>query len=95
MDSIKAVVPNLNINVWYHDDSTLCGNPADLAAALEIIEHLDPSGSSSLNRSNNFFIFVIKRFYPNPLPSDIPIVRDGFVLPGCPIGPQSFATLCS
>ena len=37
VESIKAEVPNLNINVWYLEDGTLCGNPADLAAALEII----------------------------------------------------------
>ena len=38
VESVKDEVPNLNISVYYLDDSTLCGNPADLAVALEIIE---------------------------------------------------------
>ena len=38
VESVKVEVPDLNINVWYLDDGTLCGKPADLAAALEIIE---------------------------------------------------------
>ena len=43
VESVKAEVPDLNINVWYLNDGTLCGKPADLAAALEIIERCDPS----------------------------------------------------
>ena len=45
VESMKAEVLNLNNNVWYLDDGTLCGNPADLAAALEITGRLCPSKS--------------------------------------------------
>ena len=40
VESIKAELQNLNINVLYLDDRTLCGNSANLAAALEIIEYV-------------------------------------------------------
>ena len=53
VESIKAEVSNLNINIWYLDDSTLCGNPADLAATLEIIERLGSSRGLFLNRSKS------------------------------------------
>ena len=43
MESIKPEVLHLNINTWYLDDGTKCGNPANLAAVLEIIECHRPS----------------------------------------------------
>ena len=38
VERIKREVPNLNINVWYLDDGTLCGDPEDLLRALKIVE---------------------------------------------------------
>ena len=67
VESIKAEVPNLDINVWYLDDGTPCGNPADLEAALEIIEHLGPS-RVFFNRSKTLrHILRTSTFSSNPL----------------------------
>ena len=43
---------------------------------------------------NKSLLFVPEddTFSQNPLPSDIPIARDGFVLPGSPVGSQSFCS---
>ena len=37
VELIKAKIPNLNFNIWYLNDGTLCGGPVDLTAALEIM----------------------------------------------------------
>ena len=38
VERIKNEVPGLALNAWYLDDSMLVGTPAELAAALAIIE---------------------------------------------------------
>ena len=43
IQKIRNQVPNLKVNAWYLDDGTLCGSPADLAQALDIIESEGPS----------------------------------------------------
>ena len=91
METIKAEVPNLNINVWYLDDGTQFGNPADLALALKIIEGFGLSRDLHLNKFKSFLhILRSSTFSSNPLPSDFPIVRNCFVLLGCHIGPRTF-----
>ena len=67
VESIKTEVPNLNITIWYLDDGTLCGNPAGLAATLEIIECLGSSRGLFLNRSKSvLYIPRSSTFSSNP-----------------------------
>ena len=79
VESIKSNVPDLKVNVWYLDDGTLCGSPADLALALQIIERDGPSYGLQLNRSKSLlYIPESGDVGVNPLPSDIPVAREGF-----------------
>ena len=81
MESIRAEVPDMNINVWYLNDVTLCGSPAYLAAALEIIEHHGPSRGLFLNRSKSLLhILRLSTFSCNLLQSDVLNARDVFLL---------------
>ena len=91
MERIKTEVPGLKINTWYLDDGTLCGSPADLAAALSIVEQDGPTRGLYLNRSKSL-LYIPDDAHPsnNPLPPVIPTTRVGFTLLGCPIGPSTF-----
>ena len=51
VERIKNEVPGLALNAWHLDDSTLVGTPAELAAALAIIEQDGPAIGLNLNRS--------------------------------------------
>ena len=55
-------MPDLKVNVWYLDDGTLCGSPADLTLALQIIERDDPSYGLRLNRSKSL-LYVLESGY--------------------------------
>ena len=83
MERIKEV-PDLLINVWYLDDGTLCGSATDLLKALAIIEREGPARGLYLNRGKSL-LFIPKEdaFSHNPLPSEIPVAREGFELLGC------------
>ena len=91
VERIKTEVPGLKINAWYLDDGTLCGSPADLAAALSIVEQDGPTRGLYLNRSKSL-LYIPDDADPsnNPLPPVIPTTRVGFTLLGCPIGPSTF-----
>ena len=93
VEKIKLEVPNLLINAWYLDDGSFCGSPEDLVKALSIIEEDGPARGLFLNRSTcKSTLFIPERddFSSNPLPSDIPVSREGFVLLGCPIGSSAY-----
>ena len=91
VERIKSEVPNLRINAWYLDDGTLCGSPSELTMALKIIEEEGPPRSLFLNRAKSLLYIPADDEGPvNPLPSEIPITGEGFVLLGSPIGPPSF-----
>ena len=91
IERIKEEVPGLKINAWYLDDGTLCGSPNDLLEALKIIEQEGPTRGLHLNHSKSLLHIPEEAdASPNPLPSDIPITREGFNLLGSPIGPPSF-----
>ena len=91
IERIKREVPDLLINVLYLDYDTLCGWSGDLLKGLNIIDEEGPSRGLFLNR-NKSLLFVLEDdiFSQNPLPSVIPITRDGFVFLGSPVGSQSF-----
>ena len=93
IERIAEELPGLLMNVWYLDDGTLCGSGEDLLKALNIIEEDGPTRGLHLNRSKSL-LFVPPDADPtnNPLPSDIPIARDGFVLLGAPVGSPSFCS---
>ena len=85
---IKTELSALALNAWYLDDGTLVGSSKDLSDALHILESEGPSVGLQLHRSKSLL------FIPNTcdsslstLPSDIPVVRNGFCVLGCPIGP--------
>ena len=63
----------------------------DLRKALSIIDEQEPSRGLRLNKSKSL-LFVPKddALDHNPIPSDIPIVRERFTLLGCPIGSPAF-----
>ena len=87
-------VPHLLANVWYMDDGILCGSGDDLLKALDIGEEIGPSRGLQLNRHKSLlYIPPTDRSTTNPLPSDIPVAHDGFVLLGSPIGSPSFCDL--
>ena len=91
---IKEEVPDLKVNAWYLDDGTLCGSPSDLVRALEIIEEMGAQRGLSLNRTKSLlYIPPDADTSENTLPKEIPICREGFTLLGCPIGPQTIATM--
>ena len=91
IECIAREVPSLRINAWYLDDGTLCGPPDALAKALHIIERDGPARGLHLNRAKScLFIPVDADPSANLLPPEIPVVRDGFTLLGCPIGPPCF-----
>ena len=88
---IQEQVPGLTLNSWYLDDGTLVGFPDQLVAALNIIEQDGPALGLNLNRSKSLlFIPEEDDASLSPLPSDIPVIRQGFSLLGCPIGPPTF-----
>ena len=91
VERINRELSTLLINVWYLDDGTLCGSAQDLLKALAIIEEEGPSRGLYLNRSKSV-LFIPKDdvFSHNPLPCDIPVVREGYNLLGCPIGSPAY-----
>ena len=91
VEKIKREIPGLLIKVWCLDDGTLCGSAEDLHKTLSIIEEQGPSSGLWLNRTKSL-LFVSKddALDHNPIPSDIPIVREGFDLLGCPISSPTF-----
>ena len=94
IERIAEELPSLLMNVWYLDDRTLCGSGEDLLKALNIIEEDGPSRGLHLNRSKSLlFVPPDADLTNNPLPSDIPIARNGFVLLGAPVGSPSFCSL--
>ena len=91
IERIKAEVPGLGLNTWYLDDGTLVGPPEDLAAALRIFERDGPPLGLHPNRSKSLlYIPGEANASCSPLPSEIPVTRQGFSLLGCPIGPPVF-----
>ena len=85
IECIAREVPSLRINAWYLDDGTLCSSPDALAKALYVIERDGPARGLHLNRSKSLlFIPVDADPSANPLPSGIPVVREGFTLLGWP-----------
>ena len=91
IERIRAEVPGQGLNAWYLDDSILVGPPEDLVAALRIIERDGPPLGLHLNRSKSH-LYIPGEANPScsPLPSEIPITRQGFSFLGCPIGPPVF-----
>ena len=91
IERIRAEVPSLALNAWYLDDGTLVGPPGDLSAALHIVESEGPSVGLHLNREKSLlFIPSDCDASSSSLPPEVPVVRGGFCLLGCPIGPSSF-----
>jgi hypothetical protein len=89
VERIKREVPHLLTNSWYLDDGTLCGSAEDLSSALSIIEEEGPSKGLHLNHLKSLLFIPKEDNSSNPLPSDIPVSRDGFDILGSPIGPPS------
>ena len=88
VERIKRELPDLDINVWYLDDGTLCGNPNNLLRALRIVEEDGPARGLSLNRGKSLLYVPADLDVPdNPFPPEIPTCRMGFCLLGAPIGP--------
>ena len=72
----------------------LCGSGDDLLKALDIVEEMGPSRGLQLNRHKSLlYIPPTDRSTTNPLPSDIPVAHDGFVLLGSRIVSPSFCDL--
>ena len=91
VERIKREVPSLLINAWYLDDGTLVGHADDLRAALAIVEEDGPARGLRLNRGKSLLYMPEDTIFDhNPLPSDIPISTEGFVLLGTPIGPPTY-----
>ena len=94
VEQIKREVLGLRLNLWYLDDGTLCGSPADLSAALSLLEAGGPPSGLFLNRRKCHLIVpedATCNLYL--LPSEIPMSSGGFVLLGSPFGSSSFCTL--
>ena len=70
---------------------TVCGSPADLNLALFIIEELAPTRGLSLHHRKSLLFIPGEDSLPyKPLPPEIPITSEDFVLLGSPIGLASF-----
>ena len=88
---IRDEVSDLSLNAWYLDDGTLMGSSGDLSSALNIVESEGQSVGLHLNRSKSLlYIPSTCDSTLSTLPSEIPVVRDGFCLLGCPVGPPTF-----
>ena len=81
IERLQADVSGLRLNVWYLDDGTLMGSPADLAAVLHIVEHKGPPLGFHLNHSKSL-LYIPEDANPalSVLPPDIPTIRSGFTL---------------
>ena len=93
VERIKREVPDLNVNVWYLDNGTLCCNPNNLLRALRIVEEDSPARGLSLNRDKSLLYMYVPAELEapdNPLPPEIPTCRTGFCLFSAPIGPPDF-----
>ena len=91
VERIQVVASSLELNAWYLDDGTLVGPPSGLAAALNIVESDGPPRGLHLNRGKSLlFLPSGADAADSPLPSDIPVTRDGFSLLGCPVGPAAY-----
>ena len=85
-------MPGLKVNVWYLNDGTLCGALADRVLAIQIIERDGPSYGLHLNRCKSLvYIPESGDVSVNPLPSNIPMAREGFYLLECPSGTPAFS----
>ena len=88
IERISEEVPNLQLNVWYLDDGTLCGTKEDLSKALSIIEEDGPSRGLFLNRGKSLlFVPPDVDVSDGVFLPDIPAAIDGFVLLGAPVVP--------
>ena len=67
---IKEEVPDLKVNAWYLDDSTLCGSPSDLVRALEIIEETGAQRGLTLNWTKSLLYIP-----PNAETSETPSLK--------------------
>ena len=91
IEQIQSSVPDLRLNAWYLDDGSLCGPPASLFSALEIIGTAGPPRGLHLNKNKCLFSVLNEASFDlGSFPAGIPITLDGFTLLGCPIGPPSF-----
>ena len=83
IEKVREKVPGLLINAWYLDDGTLCGSPCDLRKALDIIEEDRSARGLHLNRAKSLlFVPAGASMSLSSLPSEIPIMREGFDLLG-------------
>ena len=87
---ISEEVPSLELNVWYLDDGTLCSSRSELLKALNILELEVPRRGLYLNRDKCLLFVPPGDYNPNDGFGNIPIVQDGFVLLGSPVGSPSF-----
>ena len=55
IEQIQSSVPDLRLNAWYLDDGCLCGPPASLFSALEIIGTAGPPRGLHLNKNKCLF----------------------------------------
>lgn len=95
VESIRSNMPDLKVDVCYLNDGTLCGFPPDLALALQIIERDGPSYGHQLNRCKSLlYIRESGDVSVNPLPSDIPVAREGFPFLRAPLARLHFAIQC-
>ena len=91
IERIKREVPDLLLNAWYLDDGTLCGTLDDLQSALAIIEEDGPPRGLFLNRRKSLlYIPGDAPLRDNPLPLEVPVSKEGFVLLSSPIDTSSF-----
>ena len=88
---IRTAIPTLALNAWYLNDGTLSGSPEDLSAALRIVESEGPSIGLHFNLTKSLlFIPSTSDSSLSTLPPEVPVVRNGFCLLGCLIGPPTF-----
>ena len=87
---ISEEVPSSELNVWYLDDGTLCGSRSELLKALNILELEGPRRGLHLNQDKCLLFVPPGDYNSNDGFGNIPIVQDGFVLLGSPVGSPSF-----
>ena len=87
---ISEEVPSLELNVWYLDNGILCGSRSELLKALNILELEGPRRGLYLNRDKCLLFVPPGDYNSNDGFGNIPIVQDGFVLLGSPVGSPSF-----
>jgi hypothetical protein len=101
VEKILAEVPDLLLNVWFHDDGTMAGTLPQLRAAIDILSQEGPARGLILSTARTVAAPLLPKttvwrpagpcLREDPLERGIPAVQEpGILLLGAPVGSPDF-----